>query len=93
VTELDFYDVAEVLDTPKTRDLGVANTFGVVLGKAKEGAITSYAILIGEETYSLHGADLRRTGKKVQRDDIYSGEHIRVSLDGQINPEPDNDGP
>jgi hypothetical protein len=90
---LEFYDVAEVLDTQTTRDLGVTKAFGIVLGKAREGAITSYAVLIADETYSLHDADLKPTGKRVQRDDIYGGEHIRISLDGQVlSTELDSDG-
>jgi Immunity protein 31 len=84
MVELDFYEVARVLDTPRTRNLGVTNTFGIVLGKAKEGSTTSYAVLIGDETYSLRDADLKPTGKKVRREEIYSGEHITVSLDGEL---------
>jgi hypothetical protein len=92
--ELDFYEVARVLDTPTTRDLGVTNTFGIVLGKAKEGATTTYAILIGDETYSLHDTDVKPTGKKVRREEVYSGEHIRVSPDGELLPtEPDSHNP
>jgi hypothetical protein len=84
MTEIDFYEVVHVLDTPATRGLGVNNTLGVVLGKAREGEIISYAVLIEDETYSLHDTDLRRTGQKVDRQIIYSGERINVSLDGEV---------
>lgn len=84
MTELGFYEVARILDTPTTRALGVPNTFGIVLGKANEGGATSYAILIGDETYSLHDIDIERTGKKVEREKIYSGERIHVSPDGEV---------
>jgi len=84
MTELDFYEVVQVLDTKATRHLGVPNTFGVVLGKAKEGEVSSYAVLIGNETYALHDADVRRTGRKVQREEVYSGDRIRVSVHGEL---------
>lgn len=84
MTELDFYEVVQVLDTPTPRELGVPNTVGIVLGKSKEGGVVSYAVLIGDETYSLHHTDLRRTGQRVDRKKIYSGEHIRISPDGRI---------
>jgi hypothetical protein len=84
MTELDFYEVTQVLDTPTTRELGVPNTIGIVLGKAKAGEVVSYAVLIGDETYSLHHADLRPTGQRVDREEIYGGEHIRISPDGKI---------
>lgn len=81
---LDLHEVVLVLDTPITRKLGVANTQGVILGRAEPDAATSYAVLVGRETYSLHDADLRRTGRRARREDIYNGQRIRVSPDGEV---------
>jgi hypothetical protein len=85
VSEIDFYEVVRVLDTPATRDLGVPNTVGIVLGKSKEGNITvSYAVSIDGMTYSLHDADIEPTGRKVEREEIYTGQHIFISPEGEI---------
>ena len=84
MSELDFYEIVRVLDTPATRELGVPNVSGVVVGKAKDGSKNAYAVLIGDETYALHDPDVEGTGKKMDRDELYSGETIRVSVDGEI---------
>ena len=84
MSELDFYEIVRVLDTPATRELGVPNVSGVVVGKAKDGSKNSYAVLIGDETYALHDPDVEGTGKKIDRVELYSGETIRVSVDGEI---------
>jgi hypothetical protein len=86
--ELDFYEVVQIRETPTARDLHVAHEVGVVVGKAAEGKAVSYAVLIGDETYSLDRSDLRPTGNKLTRQELYGGGLLHVSLDGQIVAEP-----
>lgn len=87
--ELDFYEVVTLARTDATERLRIAGETGVVLGKAEEAGRTTYAVLIGEETYSLADIDLEPTGHRVSREDIYSGEHLRVRADGTVLPDTD----
>jgi hypothetical protein len=74
---LDFYEVVEMLDSPRTRRLGVAGRLGVVVGlppylvPAAEDAEPpgeyvgdeSYGVDIGDDGYSILRRDLRPIGR------------------------------
>jgi Immunity protein 31 len=78
MNEIAFYDVVHVSPSPRTLAMGIDNRLGVILGRSGESGEGGYAVLIGDYTYMVDAADLVRTGEKVTREQIYSGEAIRV---------------
>jgi Immunity protein 31 len=85
----DFYEVVEVRVTQKTRGQGVAGRKGAVTGVAQPeepGQPFTYAVhLFGsEETWSVDEADLATTGQFLTRDELESGESLRVNERGEV---------
>lgn len=78
MTEFNFFEIVEVLETTHAAALGVSGTRGVVLGISEGENETRYGVLIGDESYMLAVEDMRHTGESVSPESIYSGESIRV---------------
>ena len=96
---LEFYEVVRILDTPRTRDLKVVGRTGIVvglpphlLGLEDDGGTTNeadpgsaqYGVTIDSEGFALYRRELESTGERVQREALYDGSHIRVSVKGEL---------
>jgi hypothetical protein len=85
----DFFDIVTVLNTEHTRRWGIAGEEGVILGKSTDddtpdGVIVGYAVSISDRgSYSVDPDMVLPTGRKARREDFYTGESIRVSVDGE----------
>jgi Immunity protein 31 len=78
LADIDFYEIVDVLASPRAVTLGIHDSRGVVVGVAGDGDEKSYAILVGSRTFMLDESDLARTGERVPREAIYGGESTRV---------------
>lgn len=88
---IELFDVVEVVDTERTRALGVSGGLGTVLGVSepedvKESA--AYAVSIDGVgwTVMLVAAEFRSTGERKARGDVYDGTSIRVNDRGEHVP-------
>jgi hypothetical protein len=84
----DFFDIVTVLDSEHTRRFGIAGVEGVILGIATEdetpgGVIVGYGVSVNGIGYSVEPDMVALTGRRARREDFYSGESIRVSVDGE----------
>ncbi|GAB3453696.1 hypothetical protein [Actinophytocola sediminis] len=75
MSDIDYYDVVEVLNTTSTSTSGISGKFGVVLGKSDGSLGKMYAVSIDDDvTYMVAESDLRATGEHRTRKDIYGDE-------------------
>ncbi len=80
---LNFYDVVGLKNTTATRSLGVVDASVVIVGISRDEGSLSYAVLIDGETYSVDQEDVSATGRRLKREDICSGESLKVDLAGR----------
>ncbi|MBE1603527.1 Imm31 family immunity protein [Actinopolymorpha pittospori] len=84
--EFDFFDVVEI--STRTRTSAAEPIEGVVLGKSQNEAdgSRSYAVALLPDGLAtmFEESELRPTGRRVARADIYPGESIRASVDGDL---------
>jgi hypothetical protein len=86
VTSPTFYDVVVIHPTEATKRLGINGRRGVVVGVAEpeaEGESRGFAVAIGGETYMVMDGDLSATGDRVEREAIYDGTSLRVTVEGE----------
>ena len=88
MNEIDFYEVVKIVDSEDTRLWEIANKEGIVVGKAYEddhvgGKVVGYDVSIDGESFSVDVDELTKPGRSVNREDLYSGESIRVSATGE----------
>jgi hypothetical protein len=69
MTILDYYEVVEFIESPLTRELGIAHETGVIVGIAEEEGSVWYAVLFNDETYSASQNDVHPTGRRLRRED------------------------
>ena len=95
---LDFYEVVEVLDSPRAQAHGVAGCLGVVVGlpphlvpgvadpepAPADVGDDSYAVDVDDDGYSILRRDLRPTGRSADPKDFVSGSSIAVSVHGEL---------
>ncbi|MGH9151748.1 MAG: hypothetical protein ACRD03_05025 [Acidimicrobiales bacterium] len=92
MTAPTFYDVVVIHRTEATERLGIGDKRGVVVGIAEpeaEGETRGFAVAIGAETYMVQDGDLSLTGERVEREAVYDGSSLHVTVEG----EPADDGP
>jgi hypothetical protein len=78
VTDFDFFEIVEVAPSARITHLGVGANRGIILGVAGDGDSKQYAVLVGAETFVFEGADLVRTGQRVNREAVYGEETVSV---------------
>ncbi len=78
MSDIDFYEIVDVLASPDAMALEVSNSRGIIVGISNEPDGKRYAVLIGNRTFMLDASDLVRTGERVDRETIYGGETIQV---------------
>jgi len=91
-----FYEVVEILDSPVTRELGVAGERGVVAGvppadvgiedfsETGDPGTAQYAVDVAGDGFAIALRDLRPTGTIADASAYETGDSIRVSLDGRL---------
>lgn len=86
------FDEVEILDTPATRQLEISGERGIVVGVSQENDEPFLAVAIDAfgRTVMLSATDVRATGRRVQRDQIYDGTSINVTEQGHVVIEPDD---
>lgn len=84
-----------MLDSTKTRGLGVVGQRGVVTGlpphllgiddvpPAGDPGADQYTVALADEAVALSRRDLRPTGDRVNREAIYDGSSLRIDVDGE----------
>jgi hypothetical protein len=80
----DLYEVVSVEPPPATHLSGRSAT---VLGRSRsEDGTETYALLYDDEpeTWMADGGQLRSTGRRRRREDVYDGTSIRVSQKGEL---------
>jgi hypothetical protein len=85
---LDHFEVVEVRDTARTRELEVAGAKGLVVGvTGEEGESTepSYAVMIEPlgRAVMLSAGELKSTGQRVEPGDVYDGTQVRITEHGE----------
>lgn len=83
---LEHFDEVEILETRTTQELEVVGERGVVVGVSEEAGDRFYAVALESlgRTIMLGAGDLRPTGRRVEREDIYGGERLRVDSKGHV---------
>jgi hypothetical protein len=84
MTALDFYEVVKLIDNPTTRHLGIADATGIIVGMAEEDGSVWYAVSVDGRSFSVGEKDVSATGRRLRREDLYSGETLRVDAEGNI---------
>ena len=84
-----FYDVVIVRRTEETERWGIAGKRGVVLGVPdpdEPGEFADYAVSLGPGigNYMVREDELVLTGERVEREAIYDGTSIRVTVEGEV---------
>jgi len=78
----NFYEVVKVTSNPSDDISEVADQEGVVLGRAEEGDCCVYAISFPNgDTWQIEEYDLESTGKFSSKEEIYSGESVKIAVD------------
>ena len=81
----DFYDEVRVCSNDPTK-AGINGELGAVLGKveATDGTNWCYTVMLFSSNTSccFFEDELESTGKRYKRDDFFSGDVIRVRVDG-----------
>lgn len=80
----DFYEVVTI--SPMYPDSKMRNLEGAILGRSQDSnGSWGYAVHIfsKEECWDLEHEFLEKTGKKMSREDFYSGESVTVIVDAQ----------
>jgi hypothetical protein len=83
------YEVVVVTSTPSTRNDGIADRTGVVLGIARpdvEGRPVTYAVggYDFDRTCMVAEDEIVSTGRIDSRNEFYTGESIRVTQKGEL---------
>lgn len=78
MSDIEFYEVVEVLNSPAAVTLGVSGRRGIVLGVSEGANGKVYAVSVDDLIYMLNASDLSRTGERVTRESIYDGNVIKV---------------
>ncbi len=84
---ISVFDVITIGDSDEARDLEVAGREGVVLGVSEDAGSGErwFVVRVADmPAMMLPAADLTPTGRVVAKDDIYTGEHLRVTHQGSI---------
>jgi hypothetical protein len=83
---IDHFDEVDVLETPTTLELEVSGERGIVVGVSEADGERFFAVSIEAVagTVMLGAADVRATGRRVTRDDIYGGSTLRVTREGHV---------
>lgn len=101
---LEFYEVVEVLESAETRALGIVGRKGIVTGvpphllgitddpPPSEPGADRYAVTVGEDGITVARRDLHPTGQRLNRESLYDGSTIRVTVEGQMADAPESDG-
>jgi hypothetical protein len=84
VRKFDFFEVVTVVEHPTARELGVVGATGTILGVSRSDGSFSYSVSIDGEGYLLPESSLDSTGRFVERGDVYTGESIRVGVEGTL---------
>lgn len=84
-SKFDFYDVIKVI-TDKKHLQEINGSLGAVMGMSQheETGEWSYGVSIDNDeglVWTLKAEDMLATGQKRSREDYYSGETVRVSVD------------
>lgn len=79
VIPFEFYEVVNIIDNAETRRLGVSNKRGVIVGISTTAGTGYYAVSVDCGAVMLYGKSLERTGQRLSREDLYSGESITVA--------------
>lgn len=85
VTKFEFYEIVEVIALDPIFS-EIAGLEGVVLGMAEDDSGDwYYSVLIDQkdETWNIPGSCLETTGKYRSREDIYGGDSVRVTVNGE----------
>lgn len=92
--ELGFYELVRVVDSHRTRELGVAGEVGVVIGvpphligveddpAPSNDSRHQYSISIRATGFALYRDEVEPTGEPVGRESLYDGGSMRVSVEG-----------
>jgi hypothetical protein len=85
-TPFEHFDEVEILETRATQELEVVGETGVVVGISVDAGERFYAIALESlgRTIMLGAGDLRLTGRRVEREDVYGGESLRVDPKGRV---------
>ena len=82
-----FFDVVVVPWTEETERWGISGQRGVVLGAPDPDGrqpVAAFAVLLGDETYMVREDELVLTGERVEREAIYDGSSLRVTVEGEV---------
>ena len=88
---IELFDVVEVVATERTRALQISGRTGTVVGVSEAetaGDNAAYAVSVDglDRTVMFVVSELRATGERKAREDIYDGTSIRVTDRGEIHP-------
>lgn len=101
---LEFYEVVRILDSERTRALGIANQRGIVDGlpphlldiqgeqSPDDTAEHQYGVAIGDVGYALYRTEIEPTGERVEAGALYDGSSIQVSPEGDLLRPPKEQG-
>lgn len=80
-------DVVRTGADADTEQLGVSNKEGIILGISHTDNDGYYAVSFDGETVMLSGRSMTGTGRRVSRDEIYSGDSIVDPREGRARGE------
>lgn len=78
MAEISNYEIVRIERSERAVAMDLADRQGIVVGMAGGPSGMSYAVLVGERTYTLSRSDLVGTGEHVDRSVVYTGETTRV---------------
>lgn len=89
MSEIPLYAVVTVVDNEHTRKLGINGRRGIVVGTSDrdDGTLSAYAVQLDygepDEGWVIAPENVVPTGEQLTREDLYTGESIRVSATGE----------
>lgn len=85
-SKFDFYEVVEIVKPILDEELNVAvGAYGIALGKVRsDDKKWSYHVSIGGNGVSFDGSSPKSTGRFVKEEDIFTGDSITFSTDGEV---------
>jgi hypothetical protein len=75
---LAFYSVVRIMRSTRTANLGIDGLNGVVAGISDSGSHVEYAVMVEGKSYMIDDVDLLPTGEVLEREELYSGDSLRV---------------